>query len=256
MKKWLRFHYPAILGVPPIQNVKTTAMLSDSMLCEKHLRPSHPRDHPSRFMKRRDIPTEIVSILKSAAIMISPHQLKKVARKLATARQLEDMEAKLKSLQVQNKFGDIIELEESTHIWRRIIDGMPAGQLLFILRCGSDTLPSPMNLPHWKIQLHSHCPLCKSPQATVNHILNGCPTALEDSRYSWRHHFILLKLNKLPEKPCPLKLPSVLRSNRSSSHRFSTRYCSTLNYKHNSQTEHYCFTSQLCKIPGTRILWE
>ena len=128
------------------------------------------------------------ALLKSAENMNSPHQLKKGARKLATARQVEDIETKLKSLQVQNKFGDIIELdhEESTRTWRRIIDGMLAGQLSFILRCGFDTLSSPMNLHRWRIQLHSHCPLCKSPQATVNHILNGCPIALEDGRYSWR----------------------------------------------------------------------
>ena len=71
---------------------------------------------------------------------------------------------------------------------------MLAGQLSFILRCGSDTLPSPMNLHPWKIKLHSHCPLCKTPQATVNHILNGCKIALEDGRYSWRHDSILFKL--------------------------------------------------------------
>ena len=207
MKKWLRlprnatrviFHQPAILGVPPIRNVKTTAKLSYLCCVRNTSDPAiqeitHLIDDEG-FLKRRDIPTETVSILKSAENTNSTHQIKKVARKLATARQVEDMETKLKSLQVQNKFSDIIELEESTRIWRRIIDGMPAGQLSFILRCGSDTLPSPMNLHRWKIQLHSHCPLCKSPQATVNHILNGCPIALEDGRYSWRHDSILLKL--------------------------------------------------------------
>jgi hypothetical protein len=69
-----------------------------------------------------------------------------------------------------------------------------AGQLSFILICGSDTLPTPMNLHWWKIQLHSRCPLSSSPQATVNHILNACSSALEDGRYTWRHDSTLLRL--------------------------------------------------------------
>ena len=36
--------------------------------------------------------------------------------------------------------------------------------------------------------------LCKSNSPTVLHILNYCPTALNQKRFTWRHHSILLKL--------------------------------------------------------------
>ena len=212
LKKWLClpksatrviFHHPAILSVPPIQHVKITAKLS--YLCSI-MNTSDPAiqeiNHlidDKAFIERNDIPNEAVSTLKDfkprpPRLTSTPHQMKRNARKLTATKLKLDLEAKLNSLEVQSKFTDIIELEESTRIWKRIIDGMPAGQLSFILRAGSDTLPMPMNLHRWKIQLYSHCPLCSFPQTTVNHILNGCQYALDGRRYTWRHDSILRKL--------------------------------------------------------------
>ena len=37
-------------------------------------------------------------------------------------------------------------LGEETKIWSRIVDGLLKGQLPFLLKAGSDTLPTPMNL--------------------------------------------------------------------------------------------------------------
>ena len=73
------------------------------------------------------------------------------------------------------------------------MDGLPAGQLSFILRAASDTLPTPLNL---KYRLDAKCHLCSSNRATTAHILNGCPIAVEQGRYTWRHDSILLKLLK------------------------------------------------------------
>ena len=87
-----------------------------------------------------------------------------------------------------------MELEAETKVWKRIVDGLPAGQLSFILRCSSDTLPTPTNLRRWKIQMSARCKLCDAPQATALHILNGCKQALEDGRYSWRHDSVLQKI--------------------------------------------------------------
>ena len=64
------------------------------------------------------------------------------------------------------------------------------------LRACSDTLPTPVNLARWKIQAQPSCALCGSANATVKHILNGCPTALSDGRYTWRHDSILLELTR------------------------------------------------------------
>ena len=62
------------------------------------------------------------------------------------------------------------------------MDGLPSGQLSFMLRAGSDTLPTPMNLQRYKISVSSHCKLCQGPQATTGHILSTCPEALEQGR--------------------------------------------------------------------------
>ena len=94
----------------------------------------------------------------------------------------------------QNKALSIIELEAENHFWRRIMDGLPSGQLSFLLRAGSETLPTPMNLQRYKIQVSSHCKLCQRPQTTTGHILSACPEALEQGRYTWRHDSVLLSL--------------------------------------------------------------
>jgi len=76
-------------------------------------------------------------------------------------------------------------------VWKRIRDGLPAGQLSFLLRAASNTLPTPLNLRRWKIQCGAKCPLCGNSRPTVAHILNGCPVALEQGHYTWRHDCVL-----------------------------------------------------------------
>ena len=77
-------------------------------------------------------------------------------------------------------------------MWNRIMHGLPAGQLSFLLRAASDTLPTPLNLKRWRYRVDATCHLCSSPSPTTLHILNGCPQALV--RFTWRHNSVLLKL--------------------------------------------------------------
>ena len=51
-----------------------------------------------------------------------------------------------------------------------------------------------MNLRCWKIQTSSSCQLCNCVRSTSAHILNGCPTALQQGRYTYRHDQVLLSL--------------------------------------------------------------
>ena len=101
---------------------------------------------------------------------------------------------KLSKLSVQSKLLDACDLEKSNRVWSRILDGLPAKQLSFILRASSDTLPTPLNQRRWKMRFDSTCHLCKSNSPTVLHILNYCPTALNQKRFTWRHDSVLLKL--------------------------------------------------------------
>ena len=66
--------------------------------------------------------------------------------------------------------------------------------LSFILRAASDTLPTPLNLRRWRYCADSKCHLCGSLSPTVLHILNACPTFLNQGRLTWCHDSVLLKL--------------------------------------------------------------
>ena len=93
---------------------------------------------------------------------------------------------------VQNKFLDIVTLEQNCPLWKRLVCGLPEKQLSFLLQAGCDTLPTPLNLAHWNIiaSLDS-ITLCHSTQPTTNHVLTGCSIAVDQEEYTWHHDFIL-----------------------------------------------------------------
>ena len=67
------------------------------------------------------------------------------------------------------------------------MSGFHPGQLSFVLRAASDTLPTPVNLGRWHVQSDVKCILCDSARPTTAHILGGCPVALSQQRYTYRH---------------------------------------------------------------------
>ena len=72
--------------------------------------------------------------------------------------------------------------------------GFHPGQLSFLLRASSDTLPTAVNLRRWHIQCGAKCTLCDSNRPTTAHILGGCPIALSQQRYTYRHNQVLFTL--------------------------------------------------------------
>ena len=111
----------------------------------------------------------VCPLLRAARVSISSLQLSVSSRalKAATTKKINDYhtkiwDAQLERLKVQSKFQDIIALESDCPSWNRIISGLPSGQLSFLLRAGSDTLPTPLNLARWRIQADPRCPLCNS----------------------------------------------------------------------------------------------
>ena len=146
-------------------------------------------------MKAFHIPNEAINILHSAQSSISGLPHAKQIIKLASANIKSNMASywntHLSSLSVQSKLTEAVNLEQESQVWKRIRDGLLAGQLSFILRAASDTLPTPLNLRRWKIQCGAKCSLCGNSRPTVAHILNGCSVALEQGRYTWRHDCVL-----------------------------------------------------------------
>jgi len=110
----------------------------------------------------------------------------------------------LQTLQVQKKVADVVELEKEHHSWRKIMrNGLTIGQLSFLLKAGSDTLPTLLNLRRMRIQHGSKCPLCNSAWPNTAHILNGCLAALTQGRYTWRHDSVLMKISQLLQSLLP-----------------------------------------------------
>ena len=52
---------------------------------------------------------------------------------------------KLEELSVQTKALEVVKLENANIMWKRVQQNLPAEQL-FLLRAGTDTLPTPLNL--------------------------------------------------------------------------------------------------------------
>ncbi|XP_049336392.1 uncharacterized protein LOC125802421 [Astyanax mexicanus] len=60
----------------------------------------------------------------------------------------------------------------------------------FLVQAVYDVLPSPANLHVWGKSETPSCPLC-SGRGSLEHLLSGCPKALADGRYRWRHDQVL-----------------------------------------------------------------
>ncbi|KAI8512742.1 hypothetical protein Bbelb_093810 [Branchiostoma belcheri] len=127
----------------------------------------------------------------------TPHHTKdKLCRRVkAHIRQTEDnkIEEHCRSLSVQGNWVELIELEQSDTKWRSSLCNSPRGVFEFALSGMVNWLPTRDNLVRWGKVLSSNCPLCQGHQ-TLRHVLNSCPVALRDTRYTWRHNSVLKEL--------------------------------------------------------------
>ena len=56
------------------------------------------------------------------------------------------------------------------------------------------TLVTPSLASKWKEDEDGTCKLCTDAQGSVKHILAGCPVALSQGRYRWRHNKVLRQM--------------------------------------------------------------
>ena len=216
LKRWLGvtrsstaaiLHHPSVLGIPALDDFSLKSKLIflaavssskdpfineiNSLISENHF--CYSRRIPAMAqtllqLTRQSVNTLVEDLNNSK---VDSPRVKKYFKRcyLSEFRKaiIRKWDTNLNKLSVQNKFLDVSRLEHSNRVWNRIMAGLPAGQLSFLLRAGSDTLPTPLNLKRWKIQTDSKCSLCGCNLPTVHHILSGCPIALDQGRYSWRH---------------------------------------------------------------------
>ena len=74
----------------------------------------------------------------------------------------------------------------------RDIIGMQEGRLGFLVKSVYDLLPTPENRNRW-FSTDDGCQLCGG-IGSMAHILSGCPTALGQGRYRWRHDQVLKEI--------------------------------------------------------------
>ena len=102
--------------------------------------------------KNWGIPAESFNILESGIELVSTIP----ALKLFCKSEIRNSSASrhnqhLQKLSVQNKFPNVIELQEKERVLSHIMRlGLPQGQLSFLLKASSDTLPTPLNLKRMK----------------------------------------------------------------------------------------------------------
>ena len=128
---------------------------------------------------------------KQLSVLPSARSLYLKAKSQATQYNKLQCENHLQKLTVQSKFSSSAELERSCKTWNRLLAGFHPGQLSFLLRAASDTLPTAVNLRRWSIQCDAKCLLCDCTRPTTAHVLNGCPVALTQQRYTYRHYQVL-----------------------------------------------------------------
>ena len=92
---------------------------------------------------------------------------------------------------MQGDFTQLLIEEEENVTWQSIARKMPRNILAFATRIGTNSLPSPDNLKRWGKRKIINCPLCKNPSGTLAHIVNICPVALKQQRFTWRHDSVL-----------------------------------------------------------------
>ena len=101
----------------------------------------------------------------------------------------------MKPLAKQGSLLQLLELEQTDLTWKSICYNMPKGLLSFALRASIDCLPTPENLSLWGKQTNDKCKLCGG-RGSLMHILNSCPVALTQGRFTYRHNSVLSYMDK------------------------------------------------------------
>jgi hypothetical protein len=84
--------------------------------------------------------------------------------------------------------------------WRNLIYGPGPHVIKFILNATVNWLKTPDMMKIWGYKQTAFCPLCRHPQCTLHHIISGCPIALHQGRYTWRHDSILEYLGQVVQE--------------------------------------------------------
>ena len=79
-------------------------------------------------------------------------------------------------------------------LWQAAIYDYNDSRFQWTVKAIEDQNPSPTVLTSWGYIKNAKCTLCSEYNCSLKHILNQCPKALQQNRYTWRHDSILLSI--------------------------------------------------------------
>ena len=103
---------------------------------------------------------------------------------------ISDWNTQVKKITFQSDFIKLLIDERENITWKSCANNILRGVLSFALKACSNGLNTPYNLKPWGIGKTDKCALCKNP-SSLQHILNWCPKALKEGRFTWRHNSAL-----------------------------------------------------------------
>ena len=97
---------------------------------------------------------------------------------------------------MQGKWADWDAISGGDLNWQKLLHGMTDSYLKFCLNAPNNSLPTADNLRRWSNAVVSaHCTCCGAYAPTLHHVLNGCPVALHQGRFNWRHDTVLTTIS-------------------------------------------------------------
>ena len=127
---------------------------------------------------------------------------KKYMREEVKKQTICDWNTKVKKLTFQGDFTKLQIDEKENVLWKSFATNIPKGVLSFTLKACSNGLNTPDNLKRWGIRKTNKCNLCGNP-SSLKHILNWCPKALKEGRFTWRHNSVLSHFITTLKKSAP-----------------------------------------------------
>ena len=113
-----------------------------------------------------------------------------------------DWNTRVRKLTFQGDFTKLQIDEKENVFWKSFANNIPKGVLSFTLKACSNGLNTPDNLKRWGIRKINKCELCGNP-SSLKHILNWCPKALKEGRFTWRHNSVLSHFAKALKNNAP-----------------------------------------------------
>ena len=115
----------------------------------------------------------------------------------------------------QGKLLELANIQKNDLTWKSYIFNLKKNTLKFVLNSTLDTLPSNSNLFQWGKAPSDKCKNCGG-RETTSHILVGCPTSLNQGRFTYRHdnilHYVANSLDK-SKYECFIDIPGHQTSN-------------------------------------------